>query len=153
MEFRRCTHDFPNSLKSHHDNGNRIFLLMYTWVSGMYIQSVPKKDDGWWEIVFDDHNGNRKQFRRCTHDFPDSLKSHDDNGNRNCFCRCTHEFPECISNPYPKRMMVGGTLILRVWIKNIFRRTAMELHHQMALIPLRFLNLFHFLILLHLQIR
>jgi hypothetical protein len=26
------------------------------------------------------------------------------------FCRCTHEFPECISNPYLKRMMVGGKL-------------------------------------------
>ncbi len=48
----------------------------------MYIVFVPKKDDGWWEIVFDDDNRNRKQFRRCTHDFPDYLKSHDDNGNR-----------------------------------------------------------------------
>jgi hypothetical protein len=49
------------------------------------------------------------EFRRCTHDFPNSLKSHDDNGNI-IFCRCTHEFPECISNPYLKRMMVGGKL-------------------------------------------
>ncbi len=62
------------------------------------------------EIVFDGDNGNRKQFRRCTHDFPGSLKNHDDNGNRKQFCRCTHEFPECISNPYLKRMMVGGKL-------------------------------------------
>ena len=53
------------------------------------------------KIVFNDDNGNRKQFYRCTHEFNRTgtvlgmygqIFFDDDNGKRKQFHRCTHEF-------------------------------------------------------------